>query len=189
MKTRIVILLFFAGITPCFAENLYQEKSFKSLVADRKATQVGDLITLVVVEASKAEAQAGTGVSKGTDIGVSAFDTTRSPAVGFEFDRISDADARTIRRGYLQAQIAVTVIGRTENGNFIVEGKQNLNINKEEQKITIKGILRPEDISSKNVALSNRLANAEITFAGEGTVGDEQSKGLIQMVLGWLGIL
>ncbi|MRX26855.1 flagellar basal body L-ring protein FlgH [Kangiella sp. HZ709] len=189
MKNKVLILFLIVFMPISLAENLYQEDRFKSLVADRKATQVGDLITLVVVEASKAESQAGTGRSRDTSIGLDAFDTTREPSFAINFDRSSDTDARTVRKGFLQAQISVTIIDKTPAGNYIVEGKQVLNINNEEQIIGIKGVLRPEDINSKNVALSNRLAEAEITFTGEGTVGDDQGKGIIQTILGWLGIL
>ena len=189
MRTSLLLLILLTLVSGSYAENMFNEKMYKPLVSDRKASRVGDLITLVIVETSKAEARAGTGIDKETDMTISGYDTTRTPSVGLNFDRRSEADARTARKGFLQAQIAVSIVDITENGNYQVEGKQILTINREEQIITLKGLLRADDISKDNMALSNRLANATIEFTGEGIVGDEQRKGIIATILSWLGII
>lgn len=188
MKIKLFVFLFCIAFS-ANAENLFNEATYKPLVADRKASRIGDLVTLVIVETSKAESTAGSGVNRDLNITLSAYDTTRAPGAGLNFERGSDVDAGTARRGFLQAQISVVIADITENGNYHVEGKQVLRINNEEQIITLKGLLRPEDITNDNIALSNRLANASIQFSGEGMVGDEQRKGLIETILGWLGII
>ena len=171
------------------AENLYDEKSFQSLVADKKAFRVGDSLTVVVVEAAKAESRAGTGSENATNISASTDDNLVNQSYGINLGAASGGDAVTSRHGFLSAQLAVSVIAVNDNGLLKVKGEQTIVINGEEQKIMISGAVRKEDIGKDNTVLSNRLTNAHIEFSGDGVVADAQDTSVIYKIFQWLGLI
>jgi flagellar L-ring protein FlgH len=82
----------------------------------------------------------------------------------------------------------VRVIGINENGDLVVAGEQSLEINGEEQLITLSGIVRPRDVTGDNTVLSSRIADARIRFAGEGFVTDQSKPGLLARIFNFLGL-
>jgi flagellar L-ring protein precursor FlgH len=59
-------------------------------------------------------------------------------------------------------------------------------VNKEEQKIVVSGTVRPEDIARDNTVLSTYVADARISYQGDGVVGDKQKQGLLTRIFNWL---
>jgi Flagellar basal body L-ring protein len=68
----------------------------------------------------------------------------------------------------------------------VIEGTRVVTINKENQKILLTGVVRPQDVSPENTVSSIYVANAAIQFDGKGTVGDRQKKGLISRIFDWI---
>jgi flagellar L-ring protein precursor FlgH len=58
------------------------------------------------------------------------------------------------------------------NGCLVVEGVKDVQINSEHQVVSIRGVVRPTDLSPGNVVPSDRLALAEVRINGKGVVGD-----------------
>jgi len=58
------------------------------------------------------------------------------------------------------------------NGFLVVEGAKTVMVNSENQLITVRGIVRPVDISTGNNVQSDRLGQLEIRMNGKGVVGD-----------------
>jgi len=83
----------------------------------------------------------------------------------------------TTRSGSMDAKISVTVKEIMPNGNLMLEGTRNINVNDDTQMITISGIVRPEDIGPDNTVLSIYMANAEIKYKGQGQ--STQKPGLV----------
>jgi flagellar L-ring protein precursor FlgH len=63
------------------------------------------------------------------------------------------------------------------NGNVTIYGKREMKVNNELQRITVSGIIRPEDIGADNRVKSTYLADARIEYSGEGVIADKQSPG------------
>lgn len=168
--------------------NLYQEKGYHSLTADRRAQRIGDVITVLVVENSSAAATAGTKTDKtnAASIGITSLDKQRnfgiSPTENF------DGSGSIARTGRLLAQLSVTVVAIDPNGDLVVKGNQNLEINGEKQAITLEGKVRPSDISDSNTIPSTRIANAKITYIGDGILAESQHKGWLWRILSFLGL-
>jgi flagellar L-ring protein precursor FlgH len=55
-----------------------------------------------------------------------------------------------------------------ENGNLIVFGEKQLELNEGSEYIRVRGVIRPEDIQPNNTVLSRRLANAQFSYSGVG---------------------
>jgi len=192
MKKLIILSLLLTIICLAFlvnAENLYDEKSFQPLVSDNKAFRVGDSLTVIVVEAAKAESRALTGSKQSIGLSANIQDNVASDSVSANVGANSGGDAVTSRHGFLSAQLAVTVNSISENNLLEISGEQSIIINGEEQKIMISGSVRREDINKDNTVISNRLTNAKIEFFGDGVVGDAQNTGILYKIFQWLGLV
>lgn len=170
------------------AESLYNENSFRPLTADNKAFRIGDVVTVQVLENSSASTHAGTATHRKN--GVSAdFSLTRNPnlSAGMTVGGDFDGGGRTQRASKLLAQLTVNVIGIQPNGDLQLAGEQVLYVNDEEQRVKLEGRARPQDISDANIIVSTRLADAHITYVGDGDLSERQRRGWWRSLLDWLG--
>ena len=63
------------------------------------------------------------------------------------------------------------------NGNLVFEGIREISFSKEQQFVSLRGIIRPYDIQPDNTVLSSNVADARIEIVSEGTLTDAQKKG------------
>lgn len=179
-----------AGAGYATAESLYQEDSFRPLTADNKAFRVGDALTVQVFENSSASSTANTGTRRSNDISASL-----SHGAGRVVGQLGagvagqfDGGGRTDRANKLLATLTVTVQEVLANRELRVAGEQLLTVNDELQKVNLEGRVRPQDITDGNVVLSTRLADAHITYIGEGDLSDRARRSLWRRVADWLGL-
>lgn len=158
------------------------------LLADRRAKAAGDLLTIIITEKAEANQKAttsnekGAGVSAGPGLGFLKFFPEVKVKGGDEFD----ATGATTRGGSLNARLTVQVTEVMPGGLLKVEGTQVIAVNKEQQQIILRGVVRPEDVARDNTVLSTYVANAEITYLGDGAVGEKQKPGLVSRIFSWL---
>ena len=88
----------------------------------------------------------------------------------------------------LLATLTVTVTEVLPNRELRVAGEQLLTVNEELQKVNLEGRVRPQDISDGNVVLSTRLADARITYVGEGDVSERARRSAWRRIFDWLGL-
>ena len=181
--------LLLSASLPVAAESLYLEGSFRPLTADNKAFRVGDSLTVQVFENSSASTSADTGTRRNNDISGSVTQTGNRVVgqIGIGVSGGFDGGGRTQRANKLLATLTVTVQEVLASGELRVAGEQLLTVNEELQKVNLEGRVRPQDISDGNVVLSTRLADARITYVGEGDVTDRARRGGWRKVLDWLG--
>ena len=77
----------------------------------------------------------------------------------------------------LSGEIAVTVSDILPNGNLLIRGEKIIGLNQGSEFIRLSGIVRPQDISTENVILSRKIANARIYYGGGGVVAESNTKG------------
>lgn len=162
--------------------------SYHSLVAEHKAARVGDVLTVIVQEAATASSSADLRAQRSFALSGNAGSsngTTHTGSAGAQSE--SDGLGRTQRSGRLLAQVSVRVTGVNENGDLLVAGEQQLQINRERQLIKLSGVVRPRDISDGNTVLSSRIADARIEFDGRGFVTRQSRPGWIAWLLSFLG--
>jgi len=186
----LALLLALSAAAPAIAESLYQEGSFRPLTADNKAFRVGDALTIQVFENSSASTSANTGTRRGNDITGSVTQTGNRVVgqLGIGVAGEFDGGGKTQRANKLLATLTVTVQQVLPNGELHVAGEQLLTVNDELQKVNLEGRVRPQDISDGNVVLSTRLADARITYVGEGDVSDRARRSGWRRILDWLGL-
>lgn len=182
-----VLISFAAGTAP--AQSLYDEKTFRPVAADNRAYKVGDVLTIQILENASATANAGTDTRRRNEM---SADLTRAHVptvnVGIGVNGEFDGGGRTSRSGKLLAQLTVTVVEVGPNGDLGVAGEQLLLINDEQQRIHVTGRVRPQDISDANVVVSSRLADAKITYVGEGELAARQKPAWWRQVMDWVGL-
>jgi flagellar L-ring protein precursor FlgH len=66
------------------------------------------------------------------------------------------------------------VTDRLPNGNFVIAGRQEVRVNSELRELRIAGVIRPEDISSRNTIDYFKVAEARIAYGGRGTISRVQ---------------
>ena len=71
----------------------------------------------------------------------------------------------------------MTVAQVYPNGTLLVQGRKRLTLNRGDEYITIKGVVRVADISSANTVPSTRVADAEISYTGKGDVARASRQG------------
>lgn len=171
------------------AQTMFDEKTYRSLVAESKALRAGDVLTVVVQESSSASSTADLRGRRNFTLSARA-DLPRLGKHAGQAEAASESDGagRTQRSGRLLAQLTVRVVEVEPNGDLVVAGQQSLQINGEEQLITLSGIVRTRDITDGNTVLSSRIAQARIQFDGEGFVTDQSRPSWIVRLANFLGI-
>ena len=169
--------------------SIYQSRRNLSLFEDVKARQVGDIVTVVLAEATDAAKASDTSLDKSNSTSI-ANPTIRAGAdgissedfeLGFDLSSSSgfEGDSSSNQSNSLQGSISVTVARVLPSGNLYVQGEKWIHINQGNEYIRLKGIVRPEDISSNNTILSTKVADARISYGGTGAPAE------VNMV-GWL---
>ena len=183
--TALLTLLLVAGAQ---AQSLFREESWRPLTADNKAYRPGDVLTVQVLENSSAVTSADTGTRRNNKMQAELAHGSRlvghtSLAVGGDFD----GGGRTQRTNRLLASVSVTVKEVLPGGQLRIAGAQSLTVNEELQTVTLEGLVRPVDISDGNVVLSTRIADARITYLGEGEVAERNRRPWWRKVLDVVG--
>jgi len=170
------------------AVSLYQENSYRPLNADSKAFRVGDILTVQVFENSSATTTADTGTRRKIGQTASASLTGNTPLqAGVDVAGDFDGGGKTQRTNRVLATVSVTVKEVLPNGELKVAGEQMLTVNDEPQTVTLEGRVRPTDITSDNVVLSTRLADAKISYLGDGAIAERNRRPRWRVFLDWLG--
>jgi len=173
--------------------SLWNSSVSYSLYADVKARNVGDIVTINIVEAASASKNATTKTARNSDIDASwsgVLAKMTGDWVGSEvkssYANSFNGQGETTRKSSLNAFITVRVIQVLPNGNLVVQGSREVQVNNENQFINIQGVIRQEDISSSNVVLSTFVADAKIELNGQGVVSDKQRVGWLTRILDWV---
>lgn len=170
-------------------ESLIDPNQYRGLAADHRAYRVGDIVTIYVLEATRAKSQAATeaGSDLNLDVGMSSPSTQYNANLGLSGNNASGA--QTTRIGELRTQVSAQVTAVEANGSLRIAGEQSLIVNGERQKIRITGLVRPEDIDAGNTVWSNRIANADLELLGVGVVSESQRQSIFYRVFKWLRLL
>ncbi|MBI5058333.1 flagellar basal body L-ring protein FlgH [candidate division KSB1 bacterium] len=162
-----------------------------SMYADRIARDVGDIVTIQIVENTTASAVAGTNTKSEYGASLSAGGTGALdfiPLLSGEGASKSEhkGDGRTTRQGRLYGTVTARVVEVLPNGYLRIEGQKSVVINGERQLTILSGVVRTDDITPDNSIRSDLIADAEITFKGKGALANSERPGIIARVFDWL---
>ena len=147
---------------------------------DMKASQIDDMITVLVVESASAVAKGTTKTARNskvnTNIGALAGITKAAGPManlaGITGDTQLSGQGTTSRDVVISTTLTARVSAVLPNGAMLVEATKDVEVNAERQTITVRGIVRPADVLSDNTVRSDRLGQLEVRVNGRGVVGD-----------------
>ena len=191
----ILTLLFLSAPGLLSAKSLWLSpgSNESSLVADLKASNIGDLVTIVVRETTRTSNSQSTSTSKESSVqtsinqflfptSASNFGTHNGSLPNTDFGGASEhSGGGTITNAQtFTTQFTVRVIDRLPNQQLVIEGVRVILVSGERHFMVLTGVLRPADITSDNTILSSRIADARIEFISEGSLSEVQRKGWLQ---------
>ncbi|HVP13752.1 MAG TPA: flagellar basal body L-ring protein FlgH [Phycisphaerae bacterium] len=150
------------------------------VASDVRAAQVDDLVTIVVNEQASAVAtgQTKTARSSSAKSQVAALAGKKSPGgaaqnlLDLNSATTLDGQGTTGRSATLTTTLSARVTHVLPNGYLVLEGTKDTQVNSEHQMVTVRGVIRPTDLSTGNVINSNQIAQMEIKINGKGVVND-----------------
>lgn len=178
-----------AAQAPATSGAIYRAGPGLNLYADRRARDVGDLLTISLVENTNAQTSATTSVDKTSEIAMAAPNIAGAPvtwkgrdilSASVNGDRGFSGNGNSAQSNRLQGNVTVTVIQRLPNGNLVVQGQKNMRLNQGDELVQIQGIVRPADIGTDNTVPSSKVADARIAYGGRGAIAQSNA-------MGWLG--
>jgi flagellar L-ring protein precursor FlgH len=153
-----------------------------SWTADRREYQVGDIITVLVSEATLATA---TKSQSGSDQQTRKNDAaltppkigplTSLPAINLAMNADKNASSKQTgdanRALSFKGDITVRVVAVDKSGQLQVKGAKVVDVDKNKQTLNFAGWVRPDDISRDNLVESERVADANLTYQLAGDIG------------------
>jgi flagellar L-ring protein precursor FlgH len=174
----------FAPVYPVQTERVRQATGgiYVSRVSDNwfgrsRNFQVGDVLTVVLNEATQAARTQNNNVSRESSNDVMPAGLLASAAKmggllgGAKLDggsTTSTGVGTADQQASLIGSVSVSIIDVLPNGNLVLRGEKQLALSEGTEIIQVAGMIRPEDISPNNMVQSRRLANAQITYRGTG---------------------
>ena len=176
---------------------IYAVSTAANLFTDLKASRVNDIVTISIVESTSATDNATTDLDRQSDLKASwtgILETFQTSGMIKELANTNTVNfgnkfggkGTTTRSSRMTAFITARVIKVQSNGNLVIRGARDVRVNNENQFILIQGVIRPEDISSRNIILSTYVAEAVIELSGQGPISDKQSPGWMMRALDWV---
>ena len=175
--------------------SLWQSSS-SSLLDDMKARRVGDTLTVVVSEQTSASKAATTGTGRSGSVAAGipnllGMEANLLKSNGMDPTKLMSASTdtkysgtgTTTRNDALTATMTARVMEILPNGNLLIEGRRNVMVNNEDQMIVLEGTVRPRDITPDNTITSALIADARITYSGNGVISDRQRPGWLMNII------
>lgn len=162
---------------------------YQPMFEDRRPRNVGDILTIVLQENVSASKSSSANATRGGS-GSLAFDTTPKFLAGlFGGDRANTAisgkndfsgKGGAAAKNTFSGTLTVTVKKVLVNGNLLVVGEKQIEINQGTEFIRFSGVVNPRTISGSNTVASTQVADARIEYVGNGYINEAQQMGWLQ---------
>ncbi len=177
------------------AQSLWKRRGFQSssMFSDTVALQRGDILTIIVRERQSMRTDEDTTLEKTSTLSAALEEFNIKPntfeplpTVRGSSQRDFEGKAKVNKNGTFEAQMSVLVVDVQPNGNLIVEGTRRIQMDRDIRSMRISGLVRPQDVNARNTVLSENVANASITFLGEGPSNKTVNRGWLSNILDYL---
>jgi flagellar L-ring protein precursor FlgH len=150
---------------------IYTERTYRSMFEDRRASKVGDVITIVIAEKSSAN-KANNTKSENTGSAVNSLSALGGLSAGaMKNANVNGAGERTLEStdtgnitNAFNSSLTVTVVDVLEGGNLVVQGEKQIGYDRGADYIRFSGIVSPQLIAKGNVISSTQVADARIEY-------------------------
>ncbi len=171
--------------------SLFSEQT-TDLYKDSRASRVGDILLVEIVESSSGKNDASTTAERESSVeggisGLFGFEkwlagknsnfTPSKKSLTVDLTNDFEGTGDTSRNSRVSATISARVIEVTMEGNLLIQGYRETRVNNETQFIILSGLVRPRDITADNSIKSTHIANARIEYSGSGIISEKQQPG------------
>jgi len=147
---------------------------------DLRASQVDDVVTVLVSESVNAVATGASTSERASsaNANITSLAGKKSAAgalanlAGLTGDQKLNGTGTTSRTATLNATLTARIVKVMPGGLLLLEGDKSIQVNSEQQVVTVRGIVRTADISTANTVPSTQIADLEVRVNGKGVVGD-----------------
>ena len=161
----------------------------RSFFKDQRAARIGDILTIIVDiddEAGLTNTSASSRTGNESLAAPKLFGLEEKLLKVLpgdpELDNLLDVSGNNSVSGagsidrseQIKLKIAAMVTQILPNGNMVIRGTQDVRVNYEVRQVAIEGVIRPQDISSENTILGEQIAEARVSYGGEGTISNVQ---------------
>jgi len=182
------------GVTPIGARNMAIAQTpgdiswGTNLFSDRVARNVGDIVTVLVMESASSTGAITSDTKKDDAIdggpGAGAFNFV--PAFNLEAKNQHQGQATLNRSDQLIAKIPARVVEILPDGTLRLEGSREVTSNGERQILHITGLARSVDIGPDNTVASSVIADAHIEYTGKGVLSEGHRMSRFMRIFNWL---
>ena len=182
------------------AQSLWKAETIAegTLYNDQVARQVGDLVTIRVVETTSVSDDRQTETTRESNVntGITMLPGSNSvaqtpggpssnilPGLRYDSSKEFSGEGKYQSTGRVSATITGRVIDVLDNGNLLVEGRRAVTYNEETKVILITGICRTADLQTDNSVLSEKMHNFQVAIEGEGPLSRSQQEGWLSRLL------
>jgi flagellar L-ring protein precursor FlgH len=160
-------------------------RGYAPLTSGNRASMVGDLVTIVLVERTQAAKTSVASTGRDADIGLKPpVDGPLALFTPKEFNMGGsssfDGKGQAAQSNTLSGEISVTVAEVYPNGTMLVRGEKLIKLNRGDEFVRISGIVRQADVTADNRVPSTRVADADITYSGKGEIARASRQGWLQ---------
>jgi flagellar L-ring protein FlgH len=166
-------------------DNSLWQPGAQSFFHDPRAMHVGDVITVNVSVADNAKLDNSTTRTRtnSDDANLTNFfglenalpsSMSLSSLVKMGSDNSNVGTGAIQRDETINTTLAALVAQVLPNGNLVIDGHQQVRVNNEMRDMRLSGIVRREDITQDNTVNLSQIAEARVTYGGQGTMSDVQ---------------
>lgn len=167
--------------------SIFQANRDVALFENPVAGRVGDILTVQLVESTVASKKSSTSTKKSSNASLGAGTTVLGRPItvggnsilnaGIEDSSDFSGEGNSAQSNSLAGDITVTVAKRYSNGNLLIRGQKWITINQGREFVRIQGIVRAVDVQPDNTVPSTKVADATISYGGQGALADSNAKG------------
>ncbi len=156
---------------------------YAALYEGWRARHVGDPLTIVLVERTAASKSSASKIDSKGSFGLTPPSTgplsglLKSTDVGASGNRGFNGTGAADQSNSLSGEVSVTVAEVYPNGTMLVRGQKRVTLNRGDEFVQIKGIVRFADVDRDNRVESTRVADAQIAYTGKGDVARASRQG------------
>lgn len=189
-RTAVVLTLLGCLTAPLSADSLWKDDLGPTMLSDKKAIAVGDILTIVVAENTSNSKSTSTKTAKASDIDASISSFLYGPGAsglltkGGQYPALKlgaksnfDGGGQIANSETITTRVAVRIVDVLPNRNLVIEGTRHTFSSGEQQDIILRGTVRADDVQANNTVFSYNIADATIKIIGKGAVSDAQKKG------------
>ena len=172
-----------------YSPNSLWRTGARAFFEDQRARRVGDILTVIVEISDKAEIENTTTRNRDNSesANVAKFagveeilkailpkSVDLNELIAATSNSKSEGGGEIDREEKITTKIAAVVTQVLPNGNMAIEGRQEIRVNFEMRELIVAGVVRPEDITSRNTVPISKIAEARVSYGGKGQISDVQ---------------